>query len=334
MAATDGGRCIRNAPYRLSFQITDQQGNQIPSWENDGAPFSNMSKDTAALTTGPVPTMVDIGDENAASFGYVDLTEAQMTFSYEMIIEVDATGQSTPSTFVLKGEPCLDSGVVVSTPTSTSLKLRASASSINDTYNGATIEIVRGTGAGQVRTITDYAGSGSQTVTVDRLWITSPSATSVYIIHPQIASSHATVGNPDVNVTSLQGETTALTVMTELYNGAIKSLVGSGTTPSTTTFTGDSNLSSTADFYNRCFLVFTTGTLQGLMRPISDYSSARLITFDATDAWPPTPAINDEFVILSYRSQGVACFSSSIRAASSRTSSRCLRGFPLLRRRP
>lgn len=297
MAATDGGRCIRNAPYRLTFALRNSNGNAATSWSPSNIPASALSSDFASETTGAVP--VEIG--SATGLGYLDLTVAQMTFAYQLMVHIDAGSNVVPTYIELKGEPCIDSGVAVSAPTNASIKLRAATTlTTNSICNGATIEIVRGTGRGQVRTITAYAAS-SQTATVDRDWITNPSTDSVYIIHPRIASAHATVGNPDVNVTSLQGETTALTVMTELYNGAIKSSVASGT-PSTVTFTGASGLSTTADFYNRCFLVFTTGDLQGLMRPIGDYSAARLITFDATDAWPEAPEVGDEFVILSYRS--------------------------------
>ena len=298
MAATDGGRCIRNAPYRFSFQFMTQSGNQNNN-AFDGSPTTKLSKDFAATTDGTPPTEKDA--DHVSALGYVDLSVGEMTFSYELQVEVDnITSSTAPFTTILKGEPCLDSGVAQS-GAATSIRLRASASTVNDTYNGATIEIVRGAGAGQVRTITAYVGS-TTTATVDRAWATtSPTSTSVYIIHPRIASSHPTVGIPGANIVSLLGETTALTVMTELYNGAIKDAVATTPDPSTTTFTGSAALSATADFYNRCFVVFTTGTLQGLMRPVSDYSTAKLFTFDATDAWPTEPTIGDEFVIISYR---------------------------------
>jgi len=60
-----------------------------------------------------------------------------------------------------------------------SIKLADSASSEDDAYNGMYIEITEGTGKGQVRKITDYAGS-SKEATVDSDWGTTPDTTSVY----------------------------------------------------------------------------------------------------------------------------------------------------------
>ena len=53
-------------------------------------------------------------------------------------------------------------------------------SNINDFYNGETIYIVSGTGAGQLRQITDYVGS-TRVATV-AAWTTNPDTTSVYSI--------------------------------------------------------------------------------------------------------------------------------------------------------
>lgn len=50
----------------------------------------------------------------------------------------------------------------------------------NDYYNGYKIYIISGTGSGQTRTITDYAGS-TRMATVST-WTTNPDATSVYAI--------------------------------------------------------------------------------------------------------------------------------------------------------
>lgn len=62
----------------------------------------------------------------------------------------------------------------------TTITLDANASAVDDTYNGQTIEIIRGTGAGQSAVISDYVGS-TQTATVPA-WTTVPDNTSVYKI--------------------------------------------------------------------------------------------------------------------------------------------------------
>jgi len=56
-------------------------------------------------------------------------------------------------------------------------------------HAGRTVEIVRGDGRGQVRTI---ASNTATTLTVSSNWVTNPSATSVFIIRPQATSATAT----------------------------------------------------------------------------------------------------------------------------------------------
>lgn len=56
------------------------------------------------------------------------------------------------------------------------------ASSVDDFYNNAYIQIIGGTGVGQSRFITDYTGA-TKVCTVDT-WVTNPDNTSVFIIRP------------------------------------------------------------------------------------------------------------------------------------------------------
>src|SRR3990167_11466018 len=61
------------------------------------------------------------------------------------------------------------------------ITLDAGASATNDYYNGSLITIVGGTGAGQSRVITDYAGA-PLIATDHKTWATTPGADSVFII--------------------------------------------------------------------------------------------------------------------------------------------------------
>jgi type II secretory pathway pseudopilin PulG len=66
--------------------------------------------------------------------------------------------------------------------TSTTIKLAADASDEDDFYNGTTIRIVAGLGAGQSRTITGYDGS-TKVATLDPggpAWVTVPNNSSIY----------------------------------------------------------------------------------------------------------------------------------------------------------
>lgn len=65
----------------------------------------------------------------------------------------------------------------------------------------------------------------------------------------------------------------------------------------TTAFIGSAGLSATNDFYNGSVLVFTSGTLAGLARKITDYVGATK-TITVADAWPSAPANGSTFLIL------------------------------------
>lgn len=61
------------------------------------------------------------------------------------------------------------------------ITLPSTFSATDDTYNGLAITITGGTGAGQVRTISDYVGS-TKVATVNSAWATNPDSTSVFLI--------------------------------------------------------------------------------------------------------------------------------------------------------
>lgn len=63
------------------------------------------------------------------------------------------------------------------------ITLAAAASATNDYYKHATLTLTGGTGSGQVREITAYAGA-TKVATVDAAWVTVPDATSTYDITP------------------------------------------------------------------------------------------------------------------------------------------------------
>lgn len=64
---------------------------------------------------------------------------------------------------------------------STTITLASGASATNDLYNGLTVQIYSGTGAGQSRRISDYVGS-TKVATVLEAWGTTPDNTSAYQI--------------------------------------------------------------------------------------------------------------------------------------------------------
>lgn len=72
-------------------------------------------------------------------------------------------------------------GTAQSGSTSSTIVLAAGANSANEYYNSKRVRITSGTGAGQVRVISDYVGS-TKTATVYPDWSTTPDNTSVYAV--------------------------------------------------------------------------------------------------------------------------------------------------------
>lgn len=64
-----------------------------------------------------------------------------------------------------------------------SITLAAGASSVDGFYNGAVVQIISGTGAGQARPIASYVGS-TRVATVQGSWVTAPNNTSRYLVVP------------------------------------------------------------------------------------------------------------------------------------------------------
>jgi hypothetical protein len=231
---------------------------------------------------------------------YVDLTASETTAAGAVVICVKSSTSNTDEIVEeLKFEPSLESGVAQSA-TSTTLRFRSAASYANDYFNGCVLEIASGTGAGQVRTITDYVDS-TDTATIDRAWTTTPDSTSVYIVHPRVAAAQTNSGVADSNLTHIDSNTAAVAIMKALYKGGAVSTTISDATPSTTEFDLASGVSTTDDFYNLSYLVFVSGTHIGKGGEISDYTGAtRTVTL--ANALTSAPANGDEVLILGHAS--------------------------------
>jgi parallel beta-helix repeat protein len=73
------------------------------------------------------------------------------------------------------------------------ITLASDASALDDEYNSLAIEITAGTGAGQIKTISDYVGS-TKVATVSAAWDTQPDNTSVYNIKGKTGQIQLTEG--------------------------------------------------------------------------------------------------------------------------------------------
>lgn len=67
----------------------------------------------------------------------------------------------------------------------TTCRLAVGADGANDTYNGSTIYIASGTGAGQIRTISDYDGTTKE-VTVSPAFSPAVDTSSTYVVSPKV----------------------------------------------------------------------------------------------------------------------------------------------------
>lgn len=98
--------------------------------------------------------------------------------------------------------------------TTTTIRLRTTASTLDDAYNGCSVSILSGTGAGQSSSITAYTGS-SRTATVSPSWITAPNSTSVYQVGSGLAG-----GNGTTHILTVSGQELDTFLPNELFDSA------------------------------------------------------------------------------------------------------------------
>ena len=79
--------------------------------------------------------------------------------------------------------------------TASTIRLDTGANSNDDYYNDAQVAIISGTGAGQVRRISDYTGS-SRIADIAPDWTTTPNSSSLFLIMPSISPIGAALSDP------------------------------------------------------------------------------------------------------------------------------------------
>jgi hypothetical protein len=138
------------------------------------------------------------------------------------------------------------------------------ASTTNDFYRGCSINILSGTGTGQIRMITGYVGS-TGVATVESPWIIIPDTTSLYSI----------VSVPGLTYFSNIGVATA----------------GSGTT-----ITLEAAASATDHYYEGCFIAITGGTGSGQAKEITGYVGSTKVATVAS-AWSVNPDATSAYAV-------------------------------------
>ncbi len=295
-SAVDSRRIIKNASYRL-YGVINAVSTFRPITGGLTSTAATLDKDGAGFN--PATNTGSVVEISTTGFFTLDLTATEMTADH-VTVQVTATNSGAMYfQALLTPEACLESGVAQSA-TSTTITLRAAASSTAGLFVPAVIEIVRGTGAGQIRGITAY--NGAQVATVDRDWTTTPDSTSVYIIKPIPHGTFDSSGLQKSNTVQINSNAAAAANAAHAWASVIyDTMTGS---PSTTQFAGGGTAtlnSSTDNFYQNSLIIFDSGACAGLSRRVSAYTAAsKLFTLDA--ALPTAPAAADQYQIISYQS--------------------------------
>jgi len=215
----------------------------------------------------------------------------------------------------------------------TSITLDASASAVNDFYNGCVIVIASGTGAGQSNVIYDYTGA-TKIASVGRTWATNPDNTSVFVVtafgmgRDQVAAHVWDADRSTYNAANSMGEGVRLAeaqpasinfdaLTSGVYTGMAAQVwdrdlsmatennsfgrllqvrANSIQTATATTVTLDASASAVDDFYNGSLILITSGTGINQVRSITDYVGATKVA--TVTAWATTPAAVDGFAII------------------------------------
>ena len=149
------------------------------------------------LTNDFIPVKTLTADDSSAQF------DVQQAASNGSIIIYDVTANGTG---YLENK-----GTVVSIPTSSTLVVNSSASGTDKVYNGSTVFISSGLGAGQLREIINYAAT-TKTLTLNTAFSVVPNTESTYHIGPNVtvigdgrnASAYANVSGGQIQrITSI-----------------------------------------------------------------------------------------------------------------------------------
>lgn len=170
------------------------------------------------------------------------------------------------------------------------------ASSTNNTYNNMNVWITAGTGVGQVRFITAYAGA-TRDATVATAWTTNPDATSAYAIGasliPAVYVRTATLAPSTV----LLADAPARDAYVDIDNGVFDSgTAQAGCTPNCKTITLAAGASGANDFYKNYCIAITAGTGSGQTQLIAGYVGATKIA-TVTSNWTTVPSIGSVYRI-------------------------------------
>lgn len=177
MAASDSRPLpLKNTAFRLYFTAYDSSGVPVTGFTSpdserslDGAAFADCTNEATYVGHGQ---------------GYIDLTATEMNTDHTGFYFSCSEGSTRDCISICPTEDSDIPANVTHTGTaqagaSTTITLASTASATSLYYYHQIVQIVSGTGAGQVRQIVGYIGS-TKVATVNYAWQTNPDNTSVY----------------------------------------------------------------------------------------------------------------------------------------------------------
>lgn len=149
-----------------------------------------LDSDASAVNNAYDPAVISIiagtgVGQTRQIYEYVGATKLAYV-SRDWVVVPDNTSEYVITHF--GGDAHTNEGLVAGGANNT-VTFNALSSAVNDFYNGQTVYISAGTGAGQARLIIDYDG-GTKVATVSQNWITNPvNGSSMYVIFPYVGDS-------------------------------------------------------------------------------------------------------------------------------------------------
>ena len=186
--ATSAGRRVREIAGIAIHTGTAQAGTAttitLAAAANggDGVYNRNLLVILAGTGQGQTRTIIDYNDTSK-----VCIVDREWRITPDATSEYQILADDTPLV--------VDQGVAQTGSTSSTIKLRAYASSTNDIYLCNIVIIVAGTGRGQARLVGAYNGTTKVVTVCGDNWTTTPDNTSVYIMIPYGATCVSCVGD-------------------------------------------------------------------------------------------------------------------------------------------
>lgn len=189
--------------------------------------------------------------------------------------------------------------------TSTTATLNTLASSSDDTYIGQMLFIRSGLGDDQARLVKDYNGT-TKIAILDKAWDVTPDTTSGYVmlpISPVMIDVTAQATLDDIpNTAEFEARTPTAAQLAYIVANAATGLpvtfttVGGSTTAAVLNLVDGGAGSATNDQYNGRLLVFTDGTLKGVVTDITDYVGSSTTATITQIPFAPTASHNARLI--------------------------------------